>query len=124
MGTVPIGDTRLGNGVPNGASTIYLDTETTGLDPRADELVLVGFAADDAEPVALRHPDDRELIQAWLELDADYVAHNVGFDLAFLERAGYPIPAAGALARHGAGRARRRRAQAGPDRAAAAGHRS
>jgi len=41
--------------VPDRAQVVYLDTETTGLDPRADRLVLAGFAADDAAPVVLRH---------------------------------------------------------------------
>ena len=77
---------------PPSACVVYLDTETTGLDPRADQLVLAGFAADDAEPVTLRHPNHAEQIQAWLELDATYCGHNIGFDMHFLECAGYAIP--------------------------------
>jgi DNA polymerase I-like protein with 3'-5' exonuclease and polymerase domains len=80
------------DGVPKTSSAVFLDTETTGLDPRVDRLVCAGFAADDDEPVALRHPEQREAIQRWLELDAAYVAHNANFDFAFLEHAGYTLP--------------------------------
>jgi DNA polymerase I-like protein with 3'-5' exonuclease and polymerase domains len=70
---------------------IYLDSETTGLDPRADRLVLVGVMVDD-QVVILAHDHDRERIQRILDLDARYCAHNIGFDMAFLEHAGYRIP--------------------------------
>jgi DNA polymerase-1 len=72
---------------------VYLDTETTGLDPRADRLVLVGAAVDDRQPRALAHPADRDLIQRYLNADATFVGHNIGFDMSFLEGAGYRIPA-------------------------------
>ena len=71
---------------------VYIDSETTGLDPRADRLVLVGFAIDDGEPVCLRHDGDADVIQQLLELDAGYCAHNAAFDFAFLQHAGYRIP--------------------------------
>ena len=87
---------------------IYLDTETTGLDPRADRLVLAGFAADDSDVVVLCHDspgasrpqlalesvsaDDREEIQRWLDLPSLFCGHNIGFDMHFLECAGYRIP--------------------------------
>jgi DNA polymerase I-like protein with 3'-5' exonuclease and polymerase domains len=70
---------------------IYLDTETTGLDPRADRVVLVGAMVHD-QVVILRHDRDRDRIQRILGLDARYCAHNIGFDMAFLEHAGYRIP--------------------------------
>ncbi len=91
---------------------IFLDTETTGLDPRADRLVLVGIAGREGEPLILRHDQDRDLIQRVLEAETRFVGHNIGFDMAFLEHARLPDPAAGALAGHAAGRARRGRAQA------------
>jgi DNA polymerase I-like protein with 3'-5' exonuclease and polymerase domains len=71
---------------------IFLDTETTGLDPRADRLVLVGVAGPDGVPRLLEPDRDREVIQAVLELETMFVGHNVGFDMAFLEHAGYRIP--------------------------------
>ena len=40
----------------------------------------------------LNHPDDRDRIQKWLELDATFVGHNVGFDFSFLECNGYVLP--------------------------------
>jgi DNA polymerase I-like protein with 3'-5' exonuclease and polymerase domains len=77
---------------PEGACLAYLDTETTGLDPRAARLVLVGFAADDRDVAVLRHPEQGEQIRAWLNLEATFCGHNIGFDLHFLECAGYVIP--------------------------------
>jgi DNA polymerase-1 len=71
---------------------VFLDCETDGLDARANRLILVGFAVDDGDPVALRHPEDADLIQAFLDLDGDFIGHNACFDLAFLECAGYRIP--------------------------------
>ena len=71
---------------------IYLDTETTGLDCRADQLTAVGVAFDDDDPIVARHPDDRDLIQQVLELDDTFVAHNATFDFGFLESSGYRIP--------------------------------
>jgi len=74
-------------------SDVYFDTETTGLDPRADRLTWVGFAADDGPVELLRHPADRDRIQGWLELDAEFWAHNANFDSRFLELNGYALPA-------------------------------
>jgi DNA polymerase I-like protein with 3'-5' exonuclease and polymerase domains len=71
---------------------LFLDTETTGLDPRADRLVLVGFARSAGDPVVLQHGRDRERIQRVLDADATFVAHNVGFDMAMLEHHGYRLP--------------------------------
>src|SRR4051812_14788784 len=68
-------------------NVVYLDTETTGLDPRADQLVLVAFAIGDHVTI-LRHPRDRAAIQAALDLDAEYCAHNIVFDMAMLSVAG------------------------------------
>ena len=71
---------------------VVLDTETTGLDPRTDRLVLVGVASGDDEPLVLRHDRDREVIQRVLDLETIFVGHSLGFDMAFLEHAGYRIP--------------------------------
>ena len=70
---------------------IVLDCETTGLDPRADELKLACFALGQHFEV-LAHPADHDRIQEWLDQDCPYIGHNLGFDLAFLEHAGYRIP--------------------------------
>jgi DNA polymerase I-like protein with 3'-5' exonuclease and polymerase domains len=70
-----------------------IDCETTGLDPHQDQLVLVGVTSDTGEPLVLRHPEDRDLIQQLLDADAMFVGHNLSFDLAFLEASGYRIPA-------------------------------
>ena len=72
-------------------ATIFLDVETTGLDPRADRLVLACFEWNMVIEV-LEHPAQRERIQEWLELDARFVGHNVGFDLSFLQHNGYRLP--------------------------------
>jgi DNA polymerase I-like protein with 3'-5' exonuclease and polymerase domains len=71
---------------------ITIDLETSGLNPRADELRWVGFAVDDGEPYFLRHPDDAELIGELLELPATFCAHGGWFDAHFLEAKGYRIP--------------------------------
>ena len=70
---------------------VVFDTETTGLDCRSDDLRLVCFARGMHYEV-LEHPGDQERIQRWLELDLPYVAHNIGFDLGFLEQHGYRLP--------------------------------
>lgn len=72
---------------------LVIDTETTGLDPLADRLVLVGVTNEDGAAMILRHDEDRELIQELLDADATFVGHNLGFDLSFLEAAGYRVPA-------------------------------
>lgn len=71
---------------------IYLDTETTGLDPYSDQLVAVGVAVNDRPPRALLHDRDRDLIERVLDADAMFVGHNLGFDWHFLEASGYRIP--------------------------------
>jgi len=70
---------------------VFLDVETTGLNPRADRLVLVGFDGGGG-PVFGRHSADRDLIQGFLDLDATFVGHNVNFDMHWLEASGYRIP--------------------------------
>ena len=99
---------------------IALDTETTGLDPRADRLVLVGVAGDGGEPLVLRHDDDRELIQAAARhRRARSSATTSASTWRSSRHAGYRIPPPERWDRHRADRARRRRAPAGPDQAAA-----
>jgi DNA polymerase-1 len=71
---------------------VVIDVETGGLDCRRDRLVAVGIAFGEDEPIILRHPDDRDLVQRALELDTIYVGHNVGFDMGFLECHGYRVP--------------------------------
>jgi DNA polymerase-1 len=71
---------------------VYFDCETSGLNPRMDRLTLVGLMASDGEPVCLDPDRDRELVQAYLELETTFVGHNLGFDLHFLECFGFRIP--------------------------------
>lgn len=42
--------------------------------------------------IILRHPEDREEIQRWLNKDAYFRAHNAKFDFHHLESAGYTLP--------------------------------
>lgn len=70
---------------------IEVDVETSGLQWYAHKLFLVQF--NDGETVeVLKHPQDREFIQDWLNADADFRAWNSKFDLHFLEAAGYKLP--------------------------------
>lgn len=94
---------------------IEVDTETTGIQWYAHEPFLVQFfdpgdAPDemdyddleeyetafheyqDTEPVLLKHPEDRDEIQRWLNEDAHFRAWNTKFDMHFLEKAGYTLP--------------------------------
>jgi DNA polymerase I len=94
---------------------IEVDTETTGIQWYAHSPFLVQFLApapdldpdefDDPDeyqrlyeeeypkPVLLRHPEDREEIQRWLDdPDAHFRAWNTKFDCHFLDKAGYALP--------------------------------
>lgn len=82
---------------------IDVDIETRALGPwtyRGDEpfTFLVQFGEgqydENGEMIVdvLRHPEDREAIQEWLDHDADYIAWNTKFDLGGLEVVGYRLP--------------------------------
>jgi DNA polymerase-1 len=71
---------------------IFIDCETSGLDPRTHRLVAVGVAFDDGRPLVLRHPEDRDLIERVLDLDDTFVAHNATFDFGFCASHGYAVP--------------------------------
>ncbi|HEX5369112.1 MAG TPA: DNA polymerase, partial [Dehalococcoidia bacterium] len=47
---------------------------------------------DETRAVLLRHPEDREAIQEWLDRDDHFRAWNSKFDLHMLEAAGYRLP--------------------------------
>jgi DNA polymerase-1 len=47
---------------------------------------------EDDKAIVLKHPEDREQIQGYLESDYDFRAWNSKFDFAFLEAAGYTLP--------------------------------
>ena len=70
---------------------ITFDVETTGLNPRVDELKLVCFAQG-SQKASLRHPQQRKEIQEWLDRDAYFFAHNSTFDWSFLDHNGYKLP--------------------------------
>ena len=73
---------------------IEFDVETTGLQFYSDSLFMVQFMfPDDDRAVVLRHPEDREQIQAYLSYEGhDYRAWNTKFDVHFLKEAGYELP--------------------------------
>lgn len=73
---------------------IEFDVETTGLQWYADDLFMVQFLfPEDERAVVLKHPHDREQIQAYLSYRGhDYRAWNSKFDLHFLKSAGYTLP--------------------------------
>ena len=55
--------------------------------------VYAGSGEWSREPEHLRHPEDKEAIQAWLDTpDAEFRAWNSKFDLHQLEAAGYRLP--------------------------------
>lgn len=73
---------------------IEFDVETTslqlqGADPA--ELFLVQFY-DGTETAVLKHPAERDKIQAWLDRDDEFRAWNTKFDLHALKEAGYTLP--------------------------------
>ncbi len=72
---------------------IEFDVETTGLQWYAHDLFMVQFlGTNDEHATVLRHPEDREMIQVWLDGIANFRAWNSKFDLHFLEAAGYRLP--------------------------------
>lgn len=71
---------------------IDFDVETTGVQWTHDELFLVTFYDGIEDPVVLRHPEDRTMIEWWLNRNDDYRAWNTKFDLHFLQEAGYRLP--------------------------------
>lgn len=92
---------------------IEFDVETRGLQWYAEEarVFLVQFfdpedeecfvdfddegnelAEPEANAVILRHPEDAEEVQRWLEKDSNFRAWNSKFDLHHLEAVGYTLP--------------------------------
>jgi DNA polymerase I-like protein with 3'-5' exonuclease and polymerase domains len=72
---------------------VALDIETTGLDPRADRIVLVCLS--DGERTLVLDPQDPDLPRALRELftSRELVVHRSGFDLPFLcLHLGLPVP--------------------------------
>lgn len=73
---------------------IEFDVETTSLQLQGAEpadLFLVQFH-DGTETAVLKHPAEREAIQAWLDRDDEFRAWNTKFDLHALKEAGYTLP--------------------------------
>lgn len=73
---------------------IDVDIETVGVQWYAEtyRVFMVQFLAEDGEPVVLRHPEDREEIQRWLDRDDDFRAWNSKFDFHGLRVSGYRLP--------------------------------
>jgi len=75
--------------------TLAVDTETTGLDPRADRLRLVQIAAQGLPVLVLDCavflPDGRDLLMRVFSSDAVKVFQNAKFDLQFLHAAGIEV---------------------------------
>lgn len=91
---------------------IEVDVETCGIQWTGHEMFMAQFfdpedeecivypeqeeidTWEEPEPkaVILRHPEDKEEIQHWLDKDAYFRAWNSGFDFHHLESAGYTLP--------------------------------
>lgn len=74
------------------APVLGLDTETTGLDPRGDQLRLVQFATHEHVYVVDCFQTDVRALAPVFEHAPRLVGHNLKFDLHFLTAAGLPIP--------------------------------
>jgi DNA polymerase I-like protein with 3'-5' exonuclease and polymerase domains len=73
--------------------TVEADVETTGLQWTRHEMFMAQFLGpDDEQATILRHPEDKEEIQRWLDKDAYFRAWNAGFDFHHFEAAGYTLP--------------------------------
>ena len=90
-----------------GASQIAFDTETTGTDPYAAELVGVaiawGSALEQAAYIPLKHSDTAglpwetvrdALLPAFESPTIEKVAHNASYDIGILDRFGLPVKGA------------------------------
>jgi DNA polymerase-1 len=82
----------------NGASSIALDTETTGLDPRADRARLLTLAVDFQPPRYCCQNNQPYILDAFAHdlsplfkalAGKTIIAHNAAFDLGFLARMGF-----------------------------------
>lgn len=62
---------------------IYIDTETTGLTPSTDRVVLFQYSIDGAEPV-VTNDINLPAIHALLDANRPIVGHNLAFDFAML----------------------------------------
>lgn len=77
-------------------TNLYLDVETTGLNPWIDKICGIGYAIDDDNPVYLpiRHTYGenldieyvRKLIQDIIDKSKVWINHNIKFDMHFLEQ--------------------------------------
>jgi ribonuclease D len=79
-------------GAIGGATLIGLDTETTGLNPRTDQVRLLSLNCDTNDGrftyiVDVLQVDPSPLWEALAE--KELVLHNAAFDLAFLSRLGF-----------------------------------
>jgi len=63
--------------------TIYIDTETTGLNPKTDRLAVFQFQINDFMPQLVQNPDLAK-VHALLDSADVLVGHNLAFDFAFL----------------------------------------
>ena len=73
-------------------NTIFLDIETTGLNPFKDTIRCIAYQINDGPIYCFTPDDDDELnnFKAYLQnLDSLYIGgHNIGFDIKFLFQAG------------------------------------
>ncbi len=77
------------------APTVGLDCETTGLDPRRDQLRLVQLAVPDRTYVVDCFRLDSRALVPVIDGARRLVGHNLAFDLSFLAAAGLPVPDGG-----------------------------
>jgi DNA polymerase-1 len=74
------------------ASTLALDTETTGLDPLTDRLRLVQLATPTHTYVIDAHRCPVRILAPLFSAERRLIGHNLKFDLKFLVTAGLPWP--------------------------------
>jgi ribonuclease D len=66
-------------------SLLYLDSETTGLDPHHDRMALFQFMREGDKDVTLWQEPDPEKVRQLIDSADVIVGHNIGFDLGFLD---------------------------------------